>query len=887
VKRADRGDDARRPPLIARLLLSLRVPGAEREYVMGDLDEGHRERRALQGPWRAWAWYWLQVASIVRIRWTAPMVRPDPRRGDALMISLLSDLQFVLRSLRRSPLFSVLVILTLTIGIGATSAIFSVVYSVVLADPPYPHSDRLVMVYERGAGGEKDFLGFLTGDDIRRETTSFSSLAMMSYWTPTVHAGGDVEQLSGVRVSHEYFSTLGARPALGRDFTAEEDQPETRRVVILSDALWRRQFGADAGVVGSTAQISGTDYVIAGVMPADFQDLLSPQAEIWSPLGYNSTLPYACRTCHHLRAIARLRDGVTLAAALQEIDGYMQALRSRYPDEYAMVGAALPTLHTDVSGDVSPSLLGLFAAVLLLLLLACANVASLCLGRTIERQNDMAVRLALGAERGRLIRLVSLEAAVLCLVGGALGVLTAWLGTRLLLDTLQIPPLLAQRVELTPPELGFALLATTLSALIGGTLPALSALRQSAMKGMRVGARTVVGRGSHRLRHAIVIGEVALAVLLLAGSGLQIRSLQRALAVRTGFEPEGVLTMMVALTGSRYAEDGATVAYFRQLVEEAGALPGVERAAVVSQLPLGGNFDAYGLHREDLPSANPEEDPSAQRFAVSPAYLDVMRIPLIRGRVFTDADRRGADPVILLNRTGAARIFGTVDPLGKRMKMGGMDGPWRTIVGIVEDVRHLSLEGEIENQMYLPFDQAGDMSSMTLVSRASGPTSSVAQPLTRLAKSLDSGVAISSVREMNAVISQVVAPRRLALSLVGGFALIALILAVGGLYGVMAAGVAERIREMGLRAALGATRGGLLSMVLRRGLLLTIAGTSVGAAGFLAAGGLVRRFVFGVSPADPLTLFGVAITLGLTGLIATALPAWRAAGVDPMMALRE
>jgi putative ABC transport system permease protein len=880
------GDETGRPPFVARLLLAMRVPRDEREFVIGDLHEGHAERLAEDGRHAARSWYWRQVLSIMRFRWTAPAVRRSPRRGDSLMVALWSDLRFAVRSLRRSPLFSTLVILTLTIGIGATSAIFSVVYSVVLSDPPYPASDRLVMVYERGANGGKDFVGYLTGDDIRRETTSFSSLAMMSYWMPTVRAGDDVEQLSGVRVSHEYFSTLGVKPALGRDFTAEEDQPETRRVVILSDALWHRQFGGDAGVVGSTAQINGTAYLIAGVMPVDFQDLLSPQAEIWSPLGYDATLSYACRTCHHLRAVARLRDGVTLAAARQEIDRYMQTLRSRYPDEYAMVGATMPTLHADLTGDVRPPLLGLFAAVLLLLLLACANVASLCLGRTSERQNDMAVRLALGAERGRLVRLVSLETAVLCLVGGALGVLTAWFGTRLLLEVLQVPPMLAQRVELTPPELGFALIATTLSALIGGTLPALLALGRSAMAGMRVGTRTVVGRGSHRLRHAVVVGEVALAVLLLAASGLQVRSLQRALAVRTGFEPAGVLTMATTLTGAQYEDVDAIFAFYRRLIEEASTLAGVEKAAVVSQLPLGGNFDAWGVHREDLPAANPEEDPSAQRFAVSPGYLDAMRIPLIRGRAFTPADRQGADPVVLLNRTGAVRIFGTVDPIGKRIRVGGMDGPWRTIVGIVEDVRHLSLEGEVESQMYVPFDQNAYMNGMTLVVLANQSTSGLAQPLASVAKSIDPGVAISTVRDMNAVISQVVAPRRLALSLVGGFALIALILAVGGLYGVMAASVTERIREMGLRAALGATRGGLMSLVLKRGFLLTVAGTTLGAAGFLGAGGLVRRFVFGVSPADPLTLLGVALALGVVGLVACALPAWRAARVDPMEALR-
>ncbi|HEV8151242.1 MAG TPA: ABC transporter permease [Gemmatimonadales bacterium] len=446
------------------------------------------------------------------------------------MTSLLADLRFVLRSLRRAPVFSALVVLTLLIGIGATSALFSVVYPVVLARPPYPDSDRLVMVWERSPSGEKDNIGFLTGADIRKETHSLASLAMISYWNPTVRTGDQAERLNGARVSHEYFATLGVRPAMGRDFTGEEDHPDTRRVVLLSNALWRRQFGGDSSVVGGSTLINGVPYRIAGVMPATFQDLLLPQAEIWSPLGYEASLPWACRTCHHLRAVARLRSGVTRAAATQEIDAFMRTLRERYPDQYSLVGARLPTLHEEVTGDVRPPLLGLFVAVLLLLLLACANVANLFLGRTGERQTDLAIRLALGAARGRLVRLVSLEAAVLSFAGGALGMLAAWLGTRLLPGLMQVPETLARGAAMAPPVLGLGLVLTAFSAVIGGTLPAFLALGESALSDIRVGSRALLGRVRHRLRNAVVVTEVALAVLLLAGAGLQVRSLRETLA---------------------------------------------------------------------------------------------------------------------------------------------------------------------------------------------------------------------------------------------------------------------------------------------------------------------------------------------------------------------
>jgi putative ABC transport system permease protein len=804
------------------------------------------------------------------------------------MRSLLFDVRSALRSVRRAPLFATLVVLTLALGIGATSAIFSVVYPVLLASPPYPDADRLVMVWERAQNDESSNIGFLTGADIREETTSLGSLAMISYWMPTVRAGDDVERLAGARVSHEYFATLGVRPALGRDFVAEEDHPETRRVVLLSDALWRRQFHADSSIVGGTTLVNGITYTIAGVLPADFRDLLAPQAEIWSPLGYDGTQPWACRTCRHLRAVARLRDDVTLPAATLEIDRFLRTLRERHPDQYASAGALLRTLHAEVTGEVRGPLFGLFAAVLVLLLLACANVTNLFLGRTGERQTELAVRLALGAERARLVRLVSLEAAMLALAGGALGVIGAWLGARVLLDVVDLPLTLASSVDTGPPIVAFALLLTAFSIVIGGTVPALLALGESALADIRVGTRAVLGRVRHRLRHTLVVAEMALAVLLLAGAGLQVRSLQRALAVHTGFDATGVLTMDVSLSGPKYEADGSTRLFYRRLLDEAAALPVVERVAVVSQLPLGGNFDAWGVHREDRPAANPEEDPSAQFFAVSTDYHDVMRIPVLRGRGFGVADREGADPVVLLNGSGAARIFGSDDPLGKRVRVGGMDGPWRTVVGIVDDVRHLSLERPPENQIYLPFDQTSfEISGLTVVARATAATAAVVQPLMRVAKSIDPGIAISRVREMNEVISRVVAPRRLARSLIGGFAIIALVLALGGLYGVMAASVAERMRELGLRAALGATPGGLVRLVVRRGLALTLLGAVAGGAAFLAMSRLVSRFVFGVSPGDPLTLAAVATTLGVVAVLACLVPAVRAARSDPLVALRE
>ncbi len=871
-------------PRLVRWLVSRRIPTEEREFALGDLEEGYAARCQEQGAWRARVWYTMQGASLLFVRWPQPH-SPLVERRSGVMDSIGADLRFALRSLLRVPLFSLLVILTLGVGMGATSALFSVVYPVLLAPPPYPDSDRLMMLSERGQEGTDEGIGWLTFDDTRRETTAFASLAAMSYWEPTLQSGNTVLPLNGQRVSHTFFTTLGIKPTLGRDFRPEEDRMETRRVVILSDGLWRRQFGADSALVGRTALINGTNYLVAGVMPRGFQSLLHPQAELWAPLGYDANHDSACGTCHHLRVIGRLRQGVTLVSARTQLDVYFAALRQRFPDQYGTVGALVRTLRDEVSGDVKPALLGLFAAVGLLLLLACANVANLFLGRAGERHTELSVRSALGAERLRLVRLVSIEPLVLAVCGGALGLFSSWTGTRLLIDVLEIPTQLAMRISTVTPVIAFALLTITLSALISGTLPALLALRESALADIRMGTRSRVGATRHRLRNTVVIAEMALAVALMVGAGLQVRSLQQSLRVHTGYQATGVLTMDIGVTGPRYSEDGAARSYFQQFLDQASEIPGVESLAIVSQLPLGGNFDSRGIHREDRPG-NPERDPSAQRFAVSWQYLDVMGIPVIRGRGFTPADRARATPVVLFNETAVREIFGGQDPIGKRVRLG--DDSWRQVIGVVRDVRHLSIERDIESQFYMPYDQMPyEESDYAVVARASGEITRLAAPIARVAKALDPGSVIAQVRPMADVVSAALQARRLASTLIGAFALSALLLASGGLYGVMTASVIERRREMGLRTALGATPSSVMRLVIARGLLLTVVGGALGAAGVLAAQRVLQQFVFGVTADDPVTLAAVVMVLSVVAMIACFIPAWRAARADPVIMLRE
>jgi putative ABC transport system permease protein len=804
------------------------------------------------------------------------------------MSSLWTDIRFVARSIRRAPLFASLVILTLAIGIGATSALFSVVYGVLLAPPPYPEPDRLVMLWEKDAEGNNSNVGYLTFDDARREARAFSSMSALSNWQPVVRVGDESQRLTGDRVTHEFFATLGVHPMLGRDFTAEDDRMATRTVVILSHDVWKRLFNGDPSIVGRAVPINGTSQTVIGVMGPDFVDYLAPMAEIWAPLGYDASVSYACRTCRHLRAVGRVRSGITMQAAEKDLDGVLRSLKERYPTEYGVAGAVTQSLQESATGNMRPALMALFGAVALLLLLACANVANLYLGRTGERQAELSVRMALGAVRSRLVRLVTLEALALSAFGGSIGVLAAWGGTRALVDMLHLSSALRERISAAPPVMLCALALTTLSALAGGTLPALFAIRDAALGDIRMSARSMVGNARHRLRNTVVIGEVALALLLLVGAGLQLRSLARVLGVRTGFTASGVLTMELSLTGARYSEDVAVRTYYRRLLENARAIPGVQSVAVTSQLTLGGNFDSFGIHREDKPALNPEDDPSAQRFAVSPDYLNAMRIAVTRGRGFTVADREGSDLVVLINQSMAKTVFAGEDPIGKRVKMGGTDYPWRMIVGVVEDVKHLTLEKDVENQIYLPFDQNPYAESgMIVVARTSAAPTSVIAPLTRAARGLDPDVAVARVRSMDDVVGTATQGRRIALSMVGAFALVALLLATGGLYGVVSASVTERTREMGLRAALGASPVRLLRLVVSRAAALTVAGIGIGVAGVLAAQRLIAGLLFQVAPSDPVTLGAVALLLGLVALVACIVPASRAARVDPMVALRE
>jgi putative ABC transport system permease protein len=873
------------PPRLAERLLEWRLPDSDREFILGDLAEGFETRCKRYNPAAAHRWYWQQAASLFVAAF--PRHSPLPYRKEPAMHSFVWDLQQAVRGLLRARAHTALAVLTLAIGIGSAAALFSIVYPVLVQAPPYPQPDRLAFISERDRDGSASNVGFPTITDIGRDARSIASWAALSYWQPNVQFNDRAEPVNGQRVSASYFSMLGVRPVLGRDFTRDDDTPATRSIVMLSHRLWQRAFGGDTAIVGRTVLISGRSFEVAGVLPPSFENMTSPQAEIWAPLGYDASLPYACRTCRHLRMLVRLRGDATREGARAEIEQLMEGMRRTFPDQYGSTGVVVEGLRERMVGTLRPVMLVLGGAVLLLLLIACANVANLVLGRAFERHGEFSLRSALGAGTSRLVRQVTSETMLLALAGSAAG-----LGVAVLIMRLVPPALTASMPRTAVAQLDlavvlFACAAAVLTTVVAGVVPALVALRGNMAGALREAGRGVMSRSRHRVRSTLVVVEVSLAIVLLTGSGLLIRTMQHLLAVNTGFNANGVVTMNLSVGGPRYADEAPIRAYMRAAMDAARGVPGVTDVAVTSQLPLGGNFDGWGIHRVDRPSVNPELDPSGQRFSVSPGYLQTMGIAVAAGRGFTEADREGAPPVALINRALASLAYSGEDPLGKQIRVGGNDGEPHTIVGVVEDVRHLSLDAVPEPQFYVPFDQRWADGAMTLVARSAIDPRRLLDALEPAVRAVDPSVAISAQATMREVVNRSAAQRQFALTVLGAFAFIALGLSAAGMYGVISASVAERKREIGVRSALGATRSRIVRMIVTQAALVSALGLVIGVSGAVATGMALRSMLYGVAPWDLTTILGVLLSLTLVVLTACAVPAWRAARVDPAVVLRE
>lgn len=799
------------------------------------------------------------------------------------------DVRIAVRMLRRAPGFTFAAVATLALGIGANAAIFTVADRVLLRPLPYPDSDRLIVFGDAAENGSPGNMGFETWLDYRASATSLESTAMIRSWYPTLVVDGSAERVPAMRVSAAYFSMLGVRPALGRDFTGDDDRRDRWRVLMLSDDLWRRRFNADPDIVGRTVRMNDRDYEIVGVLPADFEPLDSARfyepAGMYAPLGYEIGGDSSCRGCQHLKVLGRVRPGVSLTEAEAELNAIRGRLVTRFPKEYnASKRIAVMSLRDAIAGPVRAPLIVLLGAVALVLLIACANVASLLVARLLNRNREMALRAALGAAGGRLTAQLLVESAVLAAAGGLAGLGLAYV---LLGGIAKVAPDALPRIPAMTIDgrvLLFVVAASLLTAVAFGLLPALRASRADLRGAIGAEGRTSTG-GRHRARQVLIAIDLALALILLAGAGLMLQSVRHLLRVETGFNPDRVVTAAFSLVGQRYAEDGPVRAFQNELVDRVLRLPGVEHASLAGQVPLGGNYDTWGMRIEGRAVADADV-PDVERFSVTPDYFAAMRIPILRGRGILESDRIDTEPVIVLAQRAAADLFPDEDPIGRRVRIGD-SRPWMRIVGIAGDVRHRALDLTPNLQMYLPQQQMTDSFLVLAVRTRHDEPERLVPAIRDVVRSLDSSVPIYDVATMNALIGKSASRQRFVMRLLLGFAGIAVVLAAIGLYGVISYAVMNRSREVGVRMALGATPRDVVRLVLADASRAIAAGFVAGLAGALLLTRYLDTLLYGVGAQDPLALAGAVMALAMVSVAAHVIPIRRAVRIDPATALRQ
>jgi putative ABC transport system permease protein len=799
----------------------------------------------------------------------------------------IADIRHGFRQLLRRPAFSIVAVLTLGLGIGASATIFSVANPILFAALPYPDANRLMMVWDGQSGGRSD-VTFGTYREVVTRSRTFQSMAVVGPFRPTLTGVSESERLDGQRVSADYFRVLGVAPALGRDLQAADDRPGAPFVALISDSLWRRRFSADQSIVGRQVLFEDVPVTVIGVMPATFENVLSPSAEVWFPLLYDATLPANGREWgHHLHMIGRLRAGIEEEQARQELEAIARTRDTAFsrPQWAALPDGFVTTrLQDDLVHEVRPALLAILGAVALLLTIACVNVTNLVLARGVERRTELMVRAALGASRLRLMRQLITEVALLAIMGGLAGIALASLAVDVVmaLSPHELPRAAAIRVD--GGVLIFALALVTIIGLAVGIVPALYGSRAD----LRVDGRaTTVSHGREVTRRTLVVVQLALALVLLAGAGLLLRSLQHVLAMPPGFEPTNVLTLQVQTAGRRFRDPNATHQFFAAALDAVRHVPGVSVAGATSQLPLTGDQDVWGVQFEFAPSVAINESREAYRYAVAPGYFEAMGIPLRRGRLLNAQDDDSAPHVAVISESVAKRRLPGVDAIGQRLRIGASPG-WFTIVGIVGDVRQASLAIDPPDAVYVTnaqWTQFADQARWLVVRGQSDPVALL--PAIRAAiESVDRRQPIVRVATMDERVSSSAAARRFALVLFQAFGVVALVLASVGTYGLLSGSVTRRLREIAVRAVLGANRRSLIELVLREGLLLTVIGTVIGLGLALLASRFLETMLFGVSRLDAVTYISVVALLALTSAVACWMPAWRASRLDPNAILR-
>ncbi|MEJ2185504.1 MAG: ABC transporter permease [Gemmatimonadota bacterium] len=813
------------------------------------------------------------------------------RRGPG---GLWSDVRFGLRMLRRNPSFTAMAVLVLALGIGANTAIFSAVNAVILRPLPFRDPGRLYMLTE--SNPEKGWVHNIVAPanmlDWQAGVKAFEGVAAYEDFVAQAVLTGDgpPQVLTLASVTGDFFDVLGVTPELGRGLRPEETWQGTEPVVVLSHSAWQRRFGGDPGVIGRTIVLNGRSYRVVGVMPAGFS-FPYDHMDAWVPTYWDpaNRAQVWFRRAHWLRVVARLRPEATFADADAQLQAVVKRLQTEYPETNRVMGAGMTPLHRFLVGDTHTPLLVLLAAVGLLLLIACANVGNLLLVRASGRRRELAVRAALGAGRPRLVRQLLTESLLLSLFGGLAGLAMGWAGTHAL-ERLQPEGLLrVSHLGLDPSVVVYVVAITVVSGLLFGVAPAFWTGRLVPGSALRESARTgAPGRGARRMAGGLVVGEVALALLLVVGAGLLVRSFWRLQRVDVGFRPDGVLAVALNLPSARYQGDERVGAFYRELVQRVGALPGVTSAAVTTVIPL---ERSGGWWTSDFSVAGRPPDDYGTEVAhreVTPGYFRTMGVPLLRGRTFTDADRAGARPVIVINEALAQQYFQGEDPVGQRItydKHPDSTSVWRTVVGVVGNDHQNGVAQPTQIEIFAPFFQDRRRSA-SLVVRAPGNPATLAPAIRRVVADMDPDLPLLHVRTMDAVRSQALARPRFLMALLLLFAGIALTLAIVGVYGVTAQLARQRTQEIGVRIALGAGTRDVVGLVLRRGAMLMGAGLAIGIAAALLATRAMHALLFQVAPTDTVTFGAVAALLAAAGLLASWLPARRASRVDPVEALR-
>ena len=822
-----------------------------------------------------------------------PIVPGAGGEKENLMTDLGQDVRYGFRMMVKNPGFTAVAVLTLALGIGANTAIFSVLDAVLLRPLPYPEPQQLVKLWSRFTGiglpNDQNAVSAPEFRDFQRLSQSFSGIAAINTGTFNIGVKGSPERAIGASVSPSLFPILGARAALGRTFAENEAQPGRDHEVILSHTFWERAFAGDRNIIGSTLRIDAVPYTVVGVMPAGFD---YPQGtEIWGPLAFSpDDLSPNSRGSHGLEVLARITPGRSFAQARTDMDRVGKTMieenRANYPYEKYGFAVIMNPLLEETVGDVKTSLWVLMAAVGLVLLIACANVANLLLVRASGRRKETAVRVAMGASQGRLARQLLTESSLLGLTGGIAGlILSHWVLRGLVALSAESLPRVVQ-TGISGPALAFTLIVSLGTGILFGLAPVLHVRREASYDVLKSG-RSTPASASNRLRRVLVLAEVALSLVLLAGAGLLLRSFAEVLKVDPGFRPEGVLTMSVSLPDAKYTQEQQVREFYHNLLGRVQSLPGVEAAGAINLLPLGGQ-NSSGTTTIDTQSVRPEDrTPEVDYRGVTPDYFKAMGISLLRGRFFDDGDSNTAPRVAIVDETMAQTYWPNQDAIGKRIHFGGVKStmPWMTVVGVVKHVHYRTLEARSRTEFYWPQDQ-NPSGTMSVVVRASGNPMSLAPTIEKEVSSLDPELPVFQVRSMTEVMGESVARRRLALILLAVFAGLALLLASIGIYGVTSYSVNQRQPEIGLRMALGARRIQVLQLVLKQGMLLTAAGLGIGLVTALVATRLMGSLLFAVRPADPLALGGAILLLMLVALLAILIPAGKATRVDPAVTLR-